>query len=92
LNQSAFILDVPGSGKSFNAKEQITFLMLSTEDDMICDPEGEFVPLVEAMGKEMGTVIHMTAGGGGRLQYPLFPCAERNHRPGVFRGMRCAGA
>ena len=45
LNQSAFILDVPGSGKSFNAKEQITFLMLSTEDDMICDPEGEFVPL-----------------------------------------------
>ncbi|WP_315524303.1 VirB4-like conjugal transfer ATPase, CD1110 family [Pseudoramibacter alactolyticus] len=68
LNQSAFILGVPGSGKSFNAKEQITFLMLNTEDDiMICDPEGEFVPLVEAMGKEMGTVIHMMAGGRDRL-------------------------
>lgn len=68
LNQSAFILGVPGSGKSFSAKEQITFLMLNTEDDiMICDPEGEFVPLVEAMGKEMGTVIHMMAGGRDRL-------------------------
>ena len=68
LNQSAFILGVPGSGKSFNAKEQITFLMLNTEDDiMICDPEGEFVPLVEAMGKDVGTVIHMMAGGRDRL-------------------------
>ena len=68
LNQSAFILGVPGSGKSFNAKEQITFLMLNTEDDiMICDPEGEFVPLVEAMGEDVGTVVHMMAGGKDRL-------------------------
>ncbi len=68
LNQSAFILGVSGSGKSFNAKEQITFLMLNTEDDiMICDPEGEFVPLVEAMGEDVGTVIHMMAGGKDRL-------------------------
>jgi hypothetical protein len=68
LNQSAFILGVPGSGKSFSAKEQITFLMLNTEDDiLICDPEGEFVPLVEAMGKEIGTVVHMMAGGKDRL-------------------------
>jgi hypothetical protein len=27
LNQSAFLLGVPGSGKSFSAKELITFLM-----------------------------------------------------------------
>lgn len=68
LNQSAFILGVPGSGKSFSAKEQITFLMLNTEDDiMICDPEGEFVPLVEAMGEDVGTVVHMMAGGRDRL-------------------------
>lgn len=68
LNQSAFILGVPGSGKSFNAKEQITFLMLNTEDDiLICDPEGEFVPLVEAMGEDVGTVVHMMAGGKDRL-------------------------
>ena len=42
LNQSAFLLGVPGSGKSFSAKELITFLILNTEDDvLICDPEGE---------------------------------------------------
>ena len=42
LNQSAFLLGVPGSGKSFNAKELITFLTLNTDDDiLICDPEGE---------------------------------------------------
>ena len=41
LNQSAFLLGVPGSGKSFSAKELITFLILNTEDDiLICDPEG----------------------------------------------------
>ena len=43
LNQSAFLLGVPGSGKSFNAKELITFLILNTNDDiLICDPEGEY--------------------------------------------------
>ena len=42
LNQSAFLLGVPGSGKSFSAKELITFLILNTDDDiLICDPEGE---------------------------------------------------
>ena len=68
LNQSAFLLGVPGSGKSFNAKELITFLMLNTDDDiLICDPEGEFAPLVEAMGEDVGTVIHVAAGGKHRL-------------------------
>ena len=33
LNQSAFLLGVPGSGKSFSAKELITFLILNTNDD-----------------------------------------------------------
>ena len=34
---------MPGSGKSFNAKELITFLILNTDDDiLICDPEGEY--------------------------------------------------
>lgn len=42
LNPNAFILGVPGSGKSFNAKENIVFLALSTDDDiLICDPERE---------------------------------------------------
>ena len=67
LNQSAFLLGVPGSGKSFSAKELITFLILNTEDDvLICDPEGEYSQLVEAMG-DVGTVIHVSAGGKDRL-------------------------
>lgn len=42
LNQSAFLLGVPGSGKSFSAKELITFLILNTDDDiLVADPEGE---------------------------------------------------
>ena len=67
LNQSAFLLGVPGSGKSFSAKELITFLILNTEDDiLICDPEGEYAPLIEAMGG-MGSVIRVSAGGRDRL-------------------------
>ena len=67
LNQSAFLLGVPGSGKSFAAKEQIACLMLNTDDDiLISDPEGEYAPLVEAVG-DIGTVIHVAAGGKDRL-------------------------
>lgn len=59
LNQSSFLLGVPGSGKSFSAKELITFLALSTDDDiLICDPEGEYSALVKAMG---GEVINISA-------------------------------
>ena len=67
LNQSAFVLGVPGSGKSFSVKELIAFLILNTEDDiLICDPEGEYAPLVEAMG-DLGSVIRVSAGGRDRL-------------------------
>ena len=67
LNQSAFLLGVPGSGKSFTAKQIITFLMLNTQDDiLICDPEGEYAPLVEAMGS-IGSIIRVSAGGRDRL-------------------------
>lgn len=68
LNQSAFQLGVPGSGKSFLSKEQIAFLILNTEDDvLICDPENEFGPLCRTLGREDATVIHMAAGGKDRL-------------------------
>ena len=68
LNQSAFLLGVTGSGKSFCAKELITFLILNTDDDiLICDPEGEFAPLVQALGSDISTIIRMAAGGKDRL-------------------------
>lgn len=68
MNQSAFLLGVPGSGKSFSAKELIAFLILNTDEDvLVCDPENEFGPLAEALGQETATVVHMTAGGKDRL-------------------------
>ena len=71
LNQSAFLLGVPGAGKSFSAKELIAFLMLhpdyANDDILICDPENEFGALCQALGQDMASVIHMAAGGKDRL-------------------------
>lgn len=65
LNPNALILGVPGSGKSFNAKENITFIALSTDDDIIiCDPEREYASLIEALG---GTVIRIAAGSDDHI-------------------------
>ena len=45
---NGLILGTPGSGKSFSAKREITNAYLITDDDVIiCDPEGEYYPLVE---------------------------------------------
>lgn len=46
-NPNGLILGTPGSGKSFSAKREITNVILITKDDVIiCDPEGEYYPLV----------------------------------------------
>lgn len=48
------ILGTPGSGKSFSAKREILGSFLVTRDDiLICDPEGEYYPLVKALGGEV---------------------------------------
>lgn len=66
-NQSSMILGIPGGGKSFLTKEQIFMLAANTKDDIfIFDPEGEYAPLVEALG-DMSTVIRIVAGGKDRL-------------------------
>ena len=65
LNQSAIILGVPGSGKSFSAKELIAFLALATDDDiLICDPEREYVELGKALGAES---IRIAAGSDDHI-------------------------
>ena len=53
-----YILDnglvVHNSGKSFSAKREITNAFLVTKDDIIiCDPEGEYAPLVEQLGGQV---------------------------------------
>lgn len=49
-NPNGLILGTPGSGKSFSAKREMTNAFLITQDDVIiCDPEGEYYPLVKAL-------------------------------------------
>ena len=58
-NPNGLILGTPGSGKSFAAKREITNAFFVTQDDIIIgDPEGEYFPLVHALG---GQVIHISA-------------------------------
>ena len=65
LNSNGFILGVSGSGKSFAAKEEITSIALSTEDDIIIvDPEREYAPLVRALG---GEVVQISAGSANHI-------------------------
>lgn len=65
LNQSMMLLGIPGSGKSFFAKLLIVALALSTKDDIIIlDPEGEYTPLVKALG---GSVMCFAVGGSDWL-------------------------
>ena len=57
-NTNGLILGTPGSGKSFAAKREITNAFFVTQDDIIIgDPEGEYYPLVHALG---GQVIHIS--------------------------------
>ena len=65
MNPNAFQLGVPGSGKSFLTKEQIVFLALATQDDIIiCDPEAEYSLLVKELG---GEVITIAAGSENHI-------------------------
>ena len=57
-NPNGLILGTPGSGKSFSAKREMTNAFLVTDDDIIvCDPEGEYYPLVNKM---KGQVIRIS--------------------------------
>ena len=49
-NPNGLILGTPGAGKSFSAKREIANCFLVTNDDIIiCDPEAEYHPLVQAL-------------------------------------------
>lgn len=59
-NPNAFVLGVPGSGKSFLTKEEIEFIIMHTDDDiLICDPENEYSNIIRKFG---GEVIEISAG------------------------------
>ena len=57
-NPNGLILGTPGSGKSFSAKREITNCFFMTRDDIcLCDPEGEYSPLVNRLN---GQVIRIS--------------------------------
>lgn len=57
-NPNGLIVGTPGAGKSFAAKREITNVFIVTKDDIIiCDPEGEYFPIVRAFN---GQVIRIS--------------------------------
>lgn len=53
-NPNGLILGTPGSGKSFSVKREILDTFLKTTDDIIiCDPEAEYYPLVQALDGQL---------------------------------------
>ena len=63
MNYNALILGTPGSGKSFAAKQEFvnTFLKTDNSEIYIIDPEGEYAPVVTALG---GSEIKIAPGNG----------------------------
>ena len=55
---NGLVFGTPGSGKSMSCKREITYVILTTQDNVIvCDPESEYAPLVERLG---GQVIRLS--------------------------------
>ena len=62
---NALILGTPGSGKSFSAKREMVNVFLITDDDIIiADPEGEYFPLVSRLG---GQIIKLSPTSRHRI-------------------------
>ena len=56
-NPNGLILGTPGSGKSFSVKREIFDCFLKTDDDIIiCDPEGEYFPMVQELHGQLITI------------------------------------
>ena len=85
-NPNGLILGTPGSGKSFAAKREIINAFFVTKDDIIIgDPEGEYYPLVHALG---GQVVHISPTSKDYIN-PMDINMDSNRRlaspPYVFR-------
>ena len=72
------ILGTPGSGKSFSAKREILSCYLMTKDDVIiCDPEGEYYPLVQALH---GQVVRLATNSNDFLNPMDIQLSHKNDK------------
>ena len=72
------ILGTPGSGKSFSAKREILSCFLMTGDDVIvCDPEGEYFALVGALN---GQVVKLATNSKDYLNPMDIQLSHKNDR------------
>ena len=72
------ILGTPGSGKSFSAKREILSCFLMTGDDvLVCDPEGEYFALVGALN---GQVVRLATNSKDYLNPMDIQLSHKNDR------------
>lgn len=72
------ILGTPGSGKSFSAKREILSCFLITKDDiLVCDPEGEYYPLIQALG---GQVVRLATNSEDYLNPMDIQLSHKNDK------------
>lgn len=72
------VLGTPGSGKSFSSKREILGVFLATNDDIIiCDPEGEYFPVVEALG---GQVVRLATNSTDYLNPMDIQLSHKNDK------------
>lgn len=64
MNSNGFILGTSGGGKSFTFKQEIAGLFLNRDDEIIIDPEREYLPLAQAFG---GQIVRISAGSTSRI-------------------------
>ena len=82
---NGIILGTPGSGKSFSAKREMLMCYLITRDDiLICDPEGEYYPLVKILG---GQVIKLATNSTDYLN-PMDLRVSKNMKKKDFDELR----
>lgn len=65
INGGGFIVGVSGAGKSMAAKGELINVALSSDDDiLVIDPDGEYAPLITALG---GTAVKISASSDAHI-------------------------
>ena len=79
-NPNSLILGTPGSGKSFAAKREIvnSFLITTDDDILVCDPESEYAPVVQALNGQIIKISQNTTDYVNPMDINLHYSDEEN--------------